>query len=42
MHVSAAHTHSNGDWTKVGAIACCEVGGLVNASACLFLIGECL
>jgi adenine phosphoribosyltransferase len=30
---SLLQTHFHGDWAKVGAIACCEVGGLVNASA---------
>ncbi|KAH8728846.1 hypothetical protein GQ44DRAFT_608049 [Phaeosphaeriaceae sp. PMI808] len=30
---SLLQTHFNGDWTEVGAITCCEVGGLVNASA---------
>jgi adenine phosphoribosyltransferase len=30
---SLLQTHFNSDWTKVGAITCCEVGGLVNASA---------
>jgi adenine phosphoribosyltransferase len=30
---SLLQTHFNGDWSKVGAIVCCEVGGIVNASA---------
>jgi adenine phosphoribosyltransferase len=30
---SLLQTHYNGDWASVGAIASCEVGGLVSASA---------
>ncbi|EHK49558.1 hypothetical protein TRIATDRAFT_92606 [Trichoderma atroviride IMI 206040] len=30
---SLLQTHFSGDWTKVGAIACCEAGGFVFASA---------
>jgi adenine phosphoribosyltransferase len=32
-------THFTGDWAKVGAVACCEAGGLVYASALALRVG---
>ncbi|KAH7061707.1 phosphoribosyl transferase domain protein [Paraphoma chrysanthemicola] len=36
---SLLQEHCNHDWTKVSAIACCEVGGIVNASALALQVG---
>jgi adenine phosphoribosyltransferase/phosphomevalonate kinase len=36
---SLLQTHFDGDWTKVSAVACCEVGGIANASTLALRVG---